>query len=213
MIDPRQVADNVEHIRRRLERVGGTGVRLLPVTKGFGLDAVHAALEAGLSAIGESYAQELAEKAAAVGAPVEWHFIGRLQRNKVRRIAGSVALWQSVDRRRLGEEIARHAPGAAVLVQVNVTGEGQKGGCEPASTGALVRDLRDLGLDVRGLMAIGPVGAPEEARPGFRQLRALADDLELDERSMGMSGDLEVAVEEGSTMVRVGTALFGPRPQ
>ncbi len=212
MIDPVQVAENVERVTRRIERAGGRGVRLLPVTKGFGVDAVHAAVASGLSAVGESYAQELVEKAALATVPVEWHFVGRLQRNKVRRLAASVALWQSVDRLRVGQEIARHAPGAAVLVQVNVTGEEQKGGCEPAATADLVRALTELGLEVRGLMAIGPLGAPEAARPAFRQLRALADDLGLDERSMGMSADLEVAVEEGSTMVRVGTALFGPRP-
>lgn len=211
MIDPIQVAENVERVTRRIESAGGVGVRLLPVTKGFGVEAVHAAIAAGLPAIGESYAQELAEKAAAVAVPVEWHFIGRLQRNKVRRIASSVALWQSVDRLRVGQEIARQAPGASVLVQVNVSAEEQKGGCEPGATETLVQALTDLGLDVRGLMAVGRSGGPEAARPGFRQLRALADDLGLPERSMGMTADLDVAVEEGSTMVRVGTALFGPR--
>jgi len=141
-----------------------------------------------------------------------WHFIGRLQRNKVRKLAPSVHLWQSVDRIALGHEIAHHAPGAAVLVQVNVSAEPQKGGCDPNEVAELVRELRDLDLDVRGLMAVGPTGAPEAARPGYRQVRRLADDLGLDVRSMGMTGDLDVAVEEGSNLVRVGTALFGPRP-
>ena len=151
-------------------------------------------------------------KAAVVGEPgPEWHFIGRLQRNKVRTIAGLVSLWQSVDRPALAETIAKHAPGAAVLVQVDVTGEPQKGGCPPGEVAALVATCRGLGLDVRGLMAVGPFGPPEDARPGFRRVRELADELGLAERSIGMSADLEVGVEEGSTMVRVGTALFGPR--
>jgi pyridoxal phosphate enzyme (YggS family) len=206
---------NLDAIHRRISAAGGDpgAVTVVAVTKGLGADAVTAALAAGLVAIGESYAQELVTKAAAVGEPgPEWHFIGRLQRNKVRGLAGLVSLWQSVDRPALAEAIARHAPAAAVLVQVDVTGEPQKGGCPPGDVAALVATCGGLGLDVRGLMAIGPLGPAEDARPGFRRVRELADELGLAERSMGMSADLEVAIEEGSTMVRVGTALFGPRP-
>jgi uncharacterized pyridoxal phosphate-containing UPF0001 family protein len=141
-----------------------------------------------------------------------WHFIGRLQSNKVRQVAPYVTLWQSVDRLSLGQEIARRAPGAAVLAQVNVSGESTKGGCRPEELLGLLDGLRALGLDVQGLMTVGPLAAPEAARPGFRELRRLADLHGLAVRSMGMSDDLEVAVEEGSTMVRVGSALFGPRP-
>jgi uncharacterized pyridoxal phosphate-containing UPF0001 family protein len=97
-------------------------------------------------------------------------------------------------------------------VQVDVTGEPSKGGCPPADVPALVERAADAGLEPKGLMAVGPLGPPEEARPGFRALVGLADQLGLAERSIGMSGDLEVAVQEGATMVRVGTALFGPRP-
>ena len=140
-----------------------------------------------------------------------WHCIGRLQRNKVRTIAPLVELWQSVDRLSLAAEIARHAPGAAVLVQVNVSGAEQQGGVAPTQAPAVVEGCRDLGLEVRGLMAIGANGPAEAARPGFRALRELADRLDLPERSMGMSADLEVAVQEGATLVRVGSALFGPR--
>ncbi len=130
----------------------------------------------------------------------------------MRQIAPFVALWQTVDRAALAAEIARRAPGAAVLVQLNLSGEPQKGGCAPEEAEALVVRAADLGLDVRGLMGVAPAGPPELARPGFRQLVALADDLGLPVRSVGMSADLEVAVEEGSTMVRIGRDLFGERP-
>jgi uncharacterized pyridoxal phosphate-containing UPF0001 family protein len=133
-----------------------------------------------------------------------------VQRNKVRAIAAAVDIWQAVDRLAAGTEISRRAPGAEVLVQVNVSGEAQRNGCDPDEARALVDDLVGLGLDVRGLMAVGPA-PPQDARPAFRLLAALADRLGLPVRSMGMSDDLEAAVSEGSTMVRVGRALFGPR--
>ena len=217
------LARRLAAVRARIERAGGDPdrVTLVAVTKGFGVDTVRAALAAGLRDIGESYVQELEAKAdalaaddgqaATVAAP-RWHLVGRLQRNKVRKAAPHVAWWHSVDRLSLGAEIARRAPGATVLAQVDATGEESKGGCPPALLPALVDGLRDLGLDVRGLMAIGPAGPPEDARPAFRLARALAEQQGLGELSMGMSGDLEVAVEEGATIVRVGTDLFGPRP-
>ena len=192
---------------------------MVAVTKGFDVDAVRAALDAGLVDLGENYAQDLSAKVAALNREVDgaapqprWHFVGRLQRNKVRKIAPYVAEWQSVDRLELGREIARRASGATVLVQVALTGEPTKGGCEPADVAGLLQGLRDAGLHVRGLMTIGPQGPPELARPAFRELRALADRHGLPEVSMGMSHDLEVAVAEGATMVRLGSALFGPRP-
>jgi pyridoxal phosphate enzyme (YggS family) len=217
-IDPDLVAARARAVRARIEAAGGgDAVRLLAVTKGFGPDAVAAAVEAGLGDLGESYAPELVAKAAAAeaagtGGAVRWHFIGRLQSNKVRRLRAVVGLWQSVDRLRLVEELARSAPGAEVLVQVNVSGEASKGGCEPTATAGLVAAATGAGLHVGGLMCVGAPGGSEAARPGFRLLRTLADELGLAERSMGMSGDLEAAVAEGSTMVRVGTALFGARP-
>ncbi len=199
-------------VRDRIADAGGAGrVRLVAVTKGFGPDVVAAAVAAGVDDVAESYAQELVAKAAVV-APPRWHFVGRLQANKVRALAGTVDLWQSVDRPRLVDELARRAPGARVLVQVDVTGEPSKGGCPPDEAPALVERAAAAGLEPAGLMAVGPLGSPEEARPGFRALVALADRLGLAERSMGMSADLEVAVQEGATMVRVGTALFGSRP-
>jgi uncharacterized pyridoxal phosphate-containing UPF0001 family protein len=179
------------------------------VSKGFGPEAVRAAAAAGIVDVGENYAQELTEKAQEVTA--RWHFLGHVQRNKVRSIAPVVHLWQGVDRMAAGEEIARRAPGARVLVQVRLAGEARNG-CEPDEVPVLVERLDALGLDVRGLMAVGPAGPPALARPGFAQVRAMADRLGLVECSMGMTDDLEVAVEEGSTMVRVGRGLFGARP-
>jgi PLP dependent protein len=197
-------------------------VTVVAVTKGFGPEAIIAAVEAGLVDVGENYAQECAAKlvtataelARRAGVPraPRLHFIGRLQTNKVRLLAPHVALWQSVDRAALGAEIARRAPGASVLVQVNVSDEPAKGGCAPSEVDPLVDDLRGRGLDVRGLMAVGRTGSPADARPGFAWLRAACDRLGLPVCSMGMTDDLEVAVAEGSTMVRVGSALFGMRP-
>ena len=192
---------------------------MVAVTKGFGLDAVAAAREAGLADLGENYAQDLLAKATELSAGSDsvpqprWHFIGRLQRNKIRKIADVVHLWQSVDRPELAAEIAKRAPGARVLVQVDVAGIGGRGGCAPDDTAGLVGRCREAGLEVAGLMAVGAPGTPEDARPGFRLLASQAQDLGLAELSMGMTADMEVAVEEGATMVRVGTALFGPRPR
>jgi len=167
----------------------------------------------GLVDVGESYAQELVAKADQLteGLAVRWHFVGGLQRNKVRLLASHVHLWQSVDRLSLAGEIARHAPGAAVLVQVNVSGAEQQGGCPPERVAAVAEGCADLGLDVRGLMAIGPQGTDDVVRAAFATVRELADRLGVRERSMGMSADLEAAVAEGSTILRIGTDLFGPR--
>lgn len=200
-------------VRARIESAGGDPqrVRLVAVTKGHPQASIDEALAAGLTDLGESYAQELAAKADATPANVRWHFIGGLQRNKVRLIAPFVHLWQSVDRLSLAGEIARRAPGAGVLVQVNVSGLERQGGCPPERVAAVVEGCADLGLDVRGLMAIGPRGQDAVVRSAFATVRQLADALGLPERSMGMSGDLEAAVAEGSTMVRIGTDLFGPR--
>jgi pyridoxal phosphate enzyme (YggS family) len=209
------VRKRATEVRRRVASAGDASrVRIVAVTKGFGADAVDAALRAGITDIGESYAQELLAKAPAVAREgARWHFIGRLQTNKVRAIGELVDLWQSIDRATLGDEVAKRVPGAKVLLQVNVTNETQKGGCGPAEVPQLVRRLQQSGLDVQGLMTVGRAGTAAEVRPGFQLLRRLADDLGLPECSMGMSDDLEVAVEEGSTIVRVGRALFGERPR
>jgi pyridoxal phosphate enzyme (YggS family) len=210
------VGDRLAEVRARIEAAGRApeDVVVVAVTKGFGIDAVEAANAAGLVDVGENYAQELAGKVdqASANAGRRWHFLGAVQRNKVRMIAAAVHLWQGVDRVAAGEEIARRAPGAKVLVQVRIGGDDGRNGCDPDGVPELVERLDHLGLDVRGLMAVGPAGPPELARPGFRKVSALADRLGLVERSMGMTDDLGVAVEEGSTMVRVGRGLFGARP-
>jgi PLP dependent protein len=212
-IDDGIVSDRLHRVRDRIRSSGGRYVRLVAVTKGFGTDVVAAAVAAGIADIGENYAQEMLGKVGGLSevSDVRWHFLGRLQRNKVRALAAHVHLWQSVDRVELGAEIARRAPGAAVLVQVNLSGEPQKGGCAWGDLRSLVGQLQQLDLDVRGLMGVGPEGPPASARSGFRRLVKAADALGLPERSIGMTADLEVAVEEGSTMVRVGRDLFGPR--
>lgn len=213
MIDASLVTDRLAGVRDRIASAGGRDVTVVAVTKGFAADALVAAAGAGLTDIGENYAQELLAKAdTARRNGLTVHFIGRLQTNKVRSLAAVVDWWQSVDRTAALVEIARRARGAKVLVEVNVSSEPSKGGCDPTDAQALVEECRRVGLDPRGLMAIGRAGEPEDARPGFRLLRRLVDDLDLDVCSMGMSGDLEVAVEEGATMVRIGSALFGERP-
>jgi PLP dependent protein len=217
------VSGRLRVLRERIERAGGdpARVRVVAVTKGFGPEAVEAARRAGLADLGENYAAELVRKAtvaesdpAPVGGgagAVHWHFLGTIQRNKVAQLAPFVGLWQSVAREAEGARIARVVPGAAVLVQVDTTGLPGRNGCEPEVTAALVAQLRGHGLAVRGLMT---VAAPGEAaaRSAFATVRGLADELGLEERSMGMSDDLEAAVAAGSTMVRVGRALFGERP-
>lgn len=212
-IDPAHVRVAVAAVRDRIAAAGGDdSVVLLAVTKGFGAEAVEAAIAAGCPAIGENYAQELIAKRD-VATTAEVHFIGQLQTNKVRQIAGLVQVYETVDRVRLADEIARRDPGAAVLVQVDTAGAQGKGGCPLADLDALVASVRATGLDLRGLMTVGPTeGGAEAARHGFRSVRAAADRLGLRVCSMGMSDDLEVAVQEGSTQVRVGSALFGPRP-
>ena len=216
MIDPAAVRAALLRVRDRIAAAGGDPetVAVLAVTKGFGADAVTAALAAGLGAVGENYATELIDKFAALdGAGASWHFLGAVQRNKVARLAPLVAWWQAVSRVEEGAAIARRAPGATVLVQVDVAGIAGRGGCAPDRVGDLVGALGEEDLDVAGLMAVGPPGPPEEARAGFTLVSRLADGLSLPVRSMGMSGDFEIAVAAGATHVRVGTAIFGSRPR
>jgi len=183
------------------------------VTKGHGPEVVDLAVAAGLCDLGENYAQELLAKHDRAGSATGtcWHFIGHLQRNKVRQLAPVVGLWQSVDRAEVVDELARRAPGCKALVQVNATGEVQKSGCPLAGTPALVERAQAAGLDVVGLMTVGPSDPDADPVPGFAATRALLDRLGLAVCSMGMTDDLEAAVREGSTMVRIGRALFGPR--
>lgn len=216
-IDAGTVAAGLERVRNRIADAGGDpdAVEVVAVTKGFGVDAPAAALDAGLVDLGENYAQELQDKAAGLAGrevPPRWHFIGRLQSNKVRLVAEHVHCWQSVDRASLVDELASRAPGARLLVQVNAAGEDGKGGAAPAEVAALVSRARDAGLDVAGLMAVGVAGDDRATAEAFGVVVELADRHDLPVRSLGMSADLDAAVRAGTTMVRVGTALFGPRP-
>jgi PLP dependent protein len=216
-MDIEAVHARVLELRARIDAVArpwSHRVAVVGVTKGFGAEAIDAAVAGGCDAIGENYAQELLDKRGTIERlRPEVHFIGQLQRNKVRQLAGLVDVWSSLDRASVIDEVAKRVPGAHVLVQVDTSGDPAKGGCDVADVPALVDRAIERGLVVRGLMTVGPTGRDgEAARPGFRQVRALVDRLDLDECSMGMSADLEVAVEEGSTQVRVGTALFGSRP-
>ena len=211
-----QVQFNLARLHDRIAIAGGNpeAVTIVAVTKEQPADAVDAALTLGLVDLGENRADALIDRAASHAEPdARWHYLGQIQRNKVRRVAPFVAVWQSVDRAEVGAEIARHAADAEVLVQVNLTDDPNRGGAAFAAVPALVRDLGHDGLRVRGLMAVGPHGGPEAARAGFTAVVALADELALPVRSLGMSDDIEVAIACGSTMVRVGAALFGARPQ
>jgi PLP dependent protein len=212
-----------ERIRQGCERAGRdpAGVRLVAVSKVHPPEAVRAAYALGLRDFGENYVQELASKAAALQdlPDLRWRLIGHLQRNKARVVVRLGATIETVDSARLAETIARHAEEerrrVQVLVQVNVAGEARKSGCTPSELDAVVDAVRRFpsSLDLAGLMTVPPhTDDPKGARPFFRALRELAQRHGLRELSMGMTHDLEVAVEEGATLVRVGTGLFGPRP-
>lgn len=207
------VAANLAVVRDRIAASGRDPdtITVVGVTKDQPRDVIPAALAAGLVDLGENRADALVT-AASEHAGARWHYLAPIQRNKVAQLGPHVAVWQTVDREAAAEAIAKHSAAGEVLVQVNLTDDPNRGGCALSEAAPLVGALRDQGMSVRGLMAIGPLGPPAASRDGFRSVCALADELELPVRSLGMSGDLEVAVEAGSTMVRIGAALFGPRP-
>jgi len=225
------IADDLNIVRARIRNAAlkagrdPATVRLVAVSKTQPAAAVVEAARCGQLLFGENYVQELIAKAAAVQEPVEWHFIGHLQSNKVRQIAGLVSMVHAVDRLSLAEEIDRQwgktGKVCDILVQVNVAREETKSG---TGTGELIQLVREIArlprVRVRGLMTMPPFfDDPEGARPFFRELKMLAAEIDAQaitnvamiELSMGMSGDFEVAIEEGATLVRVGSALFGER--
>lgn len=211
-----RVQRNLHTLHDRIEAAGGDphAITIVAVTKEQPAVAVDAALALGLTALGENRADSLLDRAVCTShEEVHWHFLGQVQRNKIGKLAPHVDLWQSVDRAEVGASIARQREGAAVLVEVNLTDDPRRGGVALDDAPALVRDLRADGLEVRGLMAVGPHGGPDAAHAGFAAVVRCADELALPVRSLGMSDDLEVAIASGSTMVRIGAALFGPRPQ
>jgi pyridoxal phosphate enzyme (YggS family) len=226
-----QIAANLAEVRARIAaaaRAAGRApesVRLLAVSKKMPADDVRAAIAAGQRAFGENYAQELRDKRVELaGIPPRWHFIGPLQSNKVKYVAGLVALIHSLDSVELLAEVNRRVPEGTLqpcLIQVNVAAEPQKRGAAPAALPVLLDAFAGLPrLRCSGLMVIPPLSDdPEAARPHFQALRKLRDreaaitrpGVDLRELSMGMSHDLEAAISEGATIVRVGTAIFGER--
>jgi len=225
------IAANIANIRARIDAAcrradrSPAEVRLIAVSKIKPAQQIDAAFACGQRRFGESYVQEFRDKSPEVQSPVEWHFLGGLQSNKVKYLRGKVAMIHSVDRLSLAEEISRQwqkiDQSVDILLQVNIGEEPQKSGCAPAELEALVRPVAELpNLRLCGLMCLPPNFAdPEQVRPYFRRMRELAEQLNrlrlpgvtLTELSMGMSDDFEVAVEEGATLVRVGTAIFGER--
>jgi len=225
---PGALSDRLVSVRARIvaacARAGrpSADVRLVAVSKRMPAATVRVALAAGVDALGESYVQEARAKRAELGDPpgVEWHFIGRVQRNKAAAMT-AFALVHSIADTRVAAAVSRAATAQAavvpVLIQVNLSGESTKEGTTAAGLPDLLDEVRALpGVRVAGLMTMPPPLAPEQVRPAFRALRELRDRQaaadQLRELSMGMSGDFEVAIEEGATLVRVGTAIFGPRP-
>jgi hypothetical protein len=215
------IADNVKRLLAELP----PGVELIAAAKSRMPEEVLEAVEAGVKVIGENYVQEAAEAKAALGGSARWHFIGHLQTNKARRAVELFDLIETVDSLKLGRELDKRAAEAGkilpVLVEVNSGREPQKHGVPPEDVAALVRELAALkNLRVEGLMTMGPLSAdPEEARPAFRETKRVFEELRrlsipgavLSRLSMGMSDSYRTAVEEGATMVRIGTKLFGPR--
>ena len=215
---------NLEKVLNRAADLGAdpSRVRVVAVTKSRSAAEAAAAVAAGICDLGENYAGELADKSAelsgrppqaALSAPPQaaaprWHFIGNIQRNKVRKIAGCVSFWQSLDRQSAAAEIARRQPGARVLLQISPRRVPGRGGCPASEASLLLEQSRSMGLSVEGLMSMALPGPPEEVRAEFRALRSLADSLELPIRSMGTSSDWELAILEGASMLRLGKVLF-----
>jgi pyridoxal phosphate enzyme (YggS family) len=218
------IRPNLERVRERVaraaERAGRSAadVLLVGISKTVDTERIRQAIEAGVPALGENRVQEARAKIAELGRPVPWHLVGHLQTNKVRDALELFDVIQSLDRLDLAKELDKRgrARGRAVdtLVEVNVAGEASKGGVAPDGLGELLEAIGGLPhVKVRGLMVIPPEAKePDDSRVWFQALRKLGERHGLSELSMGMSGDFEVAIEEGATVVRVGTAIFGPRP-
>ena len=230
MDDAQGLRDRLEFVKGRIDRastrVGRAqgSVRLLAITKGFPAETVRSAMGLGLKEFGENRIQEAEGKILAIEPPPRWHLVGHLQSNKAKRAVRLFDVIQSIDSMRIAEEVSRRAEEAsrriACLVEVNTSGDEAKFGAAPGETLDLLRTAGKLeSIDLRGLMTMGPLeGGLEGARRSFRELAALrdaavragllAEDADL---SMGMSNDFEIAIEEGATVIRLGTALFGAR--
>ena len=213
----RAVLERVRAAEARAGRPGGS-VEVVAVSKLQPPDAIRAAYAAGARDFGENYAQELRDKAEALSdlAGLRWHAIGPLQTNKARYVARSAHVFHALDRVEVARELSRRRTGAPlrVYVEVNVGGEASKSGVAPSALGALLDAVRQLpGLELVGLMTMPPLAPAAEVRPLFRALAALAREHRLGGLSMGSTHDFETAIEEGATVIRVGTAIFGERPR
>jgi pyridoxal phosphate enzyme (YggS family) len=217
-----EIAGNVAALEQRIaaacDRAGRArnDVLLVAVTKTFPAADVTAAIAAGMTDVGENRVQEARDKQPSVQGSARWHLIGHLQSNKAKDAVRLFDVIQTVDSLELGQKLARAAEAAGkrqdVLIEVNVGGEPQKAGVQPADVAALASELRAMpALHLTGLMTIPPHGEPEAMRLHFRELRTLRDQLGLQQLSMGMTDDFEVAIEEGATIIRVGRAIFGSR--
>lgn len=206
------VASRLEEVRARIASVEApfAAPTIVGVTKTFGPEAPEAAYRAGLSNVGENYVEELeAKRPLLAHLPLTWHYLGALQSNKIARIVAVADVISGVSRQKEIERIAKLNPGMTIDIQVDYTNAPQRNGASPDVVPHLVRRARDVGLVVRGLMTVAPVG--EQAKGAFESTRALADELSLSGCSMGMTEDLEMAVVAGSTELRLGRALFGSR--
>jgi pyridoxal phosphate enzyme (YggS family) len=212
--DGSDVATRLAEVRARIRSAGRSPdeVRIVAVTKGFGVEVVEEALAAGVRDLGENYAQELLAKAHEASHGARWHYLGSPQHNKIRSLAAVVSAWHGVDRPRSLTAIAESSPNAEVFVQVNVARVPGRPGCDPDDVDSLVELAASSSVALSGLMAVAPVGSPDEARRCFRWLARRAEALGLSELSMGMSDDFEIAVQEGATVLRLGRILFGERP-
>lgn len=217
-----RVGENLRGLRERIEAArppSGPPVAIVAVTKGQGPETVAACLANGLTLIGENYADELVAKASMPElSEARWTFQGRLQTNKINRLVPFVGLWQTVDSVERAAALAKRAPDARVLVQLNLTGASGRSGVAFDLGRVLVDAARDVGLRVEGIMGLGPDPAepgwiPDHSLTAFRSAVSLADSKDLSVRSLGMSHDFEFAIRAGSTMVRLGTALVGTRQQ
>ena len=211
--DVQRVVANLAAVRRRIVNAGGdpSAIGVVAVTKMFGLTMVRAAHAAGLTTLGENYVDELEDKRRETGdLAIRWHYLGALQSNKIARVLRVADVLSGVSREKEIRKIAALCPGATIDVQVDLTGAAERNGADDADVPGLVALAREEGLDVRGLMTVASP-EPMTAERQFARVNELCHELDLRERSMGMSDDLELAVARGSTEIRVGRALFGPR--
>ena len=206
-----EIKERLEEINKIIDAKAQNPVTLIGVTKGFTHEEVNIANKLGIKNFGENYAQELLTKNPLVDPEISWHFIGQLQSNKIRKISHLVDVWHSVTSLKLAREIHNRNDQAKILLQVSVLGPSNSKGFEAEELPDLIFQLRDENIDVSGLMTMGVPGDMVATRFVFERLRKLADTFELSECSMGMSDDFEIALESGSSMIRIGSAIFGNR--